>query len=108
MAILPCAGPPAGGTASLAQEAVTASKRNSYNVPPHCLRVVGSATPNNALPLCLRAVGSGTRATQCLTVWGQWAVELVLCTATPPGGSGLGILAKHYHTAWWRWAVQIL
>ena len=24
----------------------------------------------------------------CLTAWGQWAVELLLCTATPPGGSG--------------------
>ena len=35
-----------------------------------------------------RAVGSGTPATHCLTAWGQWAVQLLQCTASLPGGSG--------------------
>ena len=42
----------------------------------------------NALPRCLGAVGSGTPAMHCLTASGQWAVELLQCTASLPGGSG--------------------
>ena len=62
---------------------------NSYNALPHCLGVVGSGTPINALPYCLGAVGSATPVMHCLTACGQWAVELLLCTATLFGGSGL-------------------
>ena len=43
--------------------------------------------PCNALLHCLRAVGSGIPATHCLTAWGQWAVQLLQCSATLPGGS---------------------
>ena len=34
------------------------------------------------------AVGCGTYAMHCHTAWGHWAVELLQCTATVPGGSG--------------------
>ena len=43
-----------------------------------------------APPHCLGPVGSGTPATHCLTAWGLWAVKLLLCTASLPGGSGQG------------------
>ena len=36
----------------------------------------------------LGAVGSATPVTHCLTAWGQWAVQLLQCTASLPGGSG--------------------
>ena len=42
----------------------------------------------NALPHCLEAVGSATRAIQCLTAWGPWAIQLLQCTTTPPGRGG--------------------
>ena len=58
----------------------------------------------------------------CLTAWGQWAVELLQCTAALPGGSGqcnscnalphcLGAVdsatpAMHCLTAWGQWAVE--
>ena len=70
------------------------------------------------------AVGSATPAVHCHTAWGQWAVELLSCTATLPRGSGqcnscnilphrLGAvgsatLARYCLTAWWQWAVQLL
>ena len=60
----------------------------------------------------------------CLTAWGQWAAELLQCTASLPGGSGqwnscnalphcLGALgsatsAIHCRTAWGQWAAQLL
>ena len=62
---------------------------NSYNALPHCLGADGSATPAFALPQCTRAVGTGTPAMRCLAARGQRAVQLVQCTATPPGGGGL-------------------
>ena len=94
----------------------------------------GQCNSCNALPHCLGAVGSGTPATDFLTAWGQWAVQLVQCNATPPGGDGqwnscnarahqLGgrrVLprrrslpknrtpAMHCHTAWGRWAVELM
>ena len=54
------------------------------------LWAVGSGQWNfcYALPHCLGAVGSATPALHCLNVWGQWAVELLQCTASLPGGSG--------------------
>ena len=69
------------------------------------------------------ALGSGTPAMHCLTAWEQWAVQLLQCTASLPGGSGqcsfcnalphcLGavdsaISAMHYPTAWGQWAVDL-
>ena len=59
----------------------------------------------------------------CLTALGQWAVQLLQCTATLPVGSGqcnscnalphfLGAvgsatLAMHCHTAWGHWALPL-
>ena len=34
------------------------------------------------------AVGSATPAINCHTACGEWAVQLMQCTATPPGGRG--------------------
>ena len=42
----------------------------------------------NVPPLCLRAVGSRAPALHHHIAWGQWAVELLQRTASPPGGSG--------------------
>ena len=77
---------------------------NFCNALPHCpgavgsgtpamhgltaLRAVGSATHCNALPHCLGAVGSATPAMHYPTAWGQWAVQILQCTASLPGGSG--------------------
>ena len=47
-----------------------------------------SSSSCNALPHCPRAVGTVTPAMLCLTALGQWAVELLQCTAPRPGGSG--------------------
>ena len=60
----------------------------------------------------------------CLTTWGQWAVELLQCTALLPGGSGQcnsrnalphcmgavggGTPAMHCLTAWGQWVVELL
>ena len=77
----------------------------------------------NALPHCLGAVDSATPAMHCLTVPEQWAVELLQCTASLPGGSGqwnscnalphcLGAVgsatpAMHRLTALGQWAVKL-
>ena len=69
----------------------------------------------NALPHRLEVVGSGTPAVHRLSALGQWAVQSLQCTASPPGGSGQrnscltlphclgavgsGALALHRHTA---------
>ena len=42
----------------------------------------------NALLHCPGAVGSTTPAMPCLTAWGQWAVQLLICTPTLPRGGG--------------------
>ena len=57
----------------------------------HCCSLPGRSgqwTSFNALHHCLGAVGSGPPATHCLTAGGQWAVDLLQCTAPLPGGSG--------------------
>ena len=41
----------------------------------------------NALPHCLGAVGSATPAMHCHNAYEQWAVQLMQCTASLPGGS---------------------
>ena len=61
---------------------------NSCNALPHCPGTVGSATPAMHGLTALGAAGSATPATHCLTAWGQWAVQLLQCTASLPGGSG--------------------
>ena len=53
------------------------------------LGAVGRATPTFAQPHCSGAVGSRSPAMHCLTACGQWAVELLLCTATMSRGRGL-------------------
>ena len=53
----------------------------------------------NALPHCFGAVDSAASAMHCRTALGQWAVELLQCTARLPGGSGQCNSAhpfKHY------------
>ena len=118
---------------------------SAFCVVPHCLVLCnalhcvcpaalklwaegsGQCNSCNALPHCLGAVGSATPAIHCLTAWGQWAVQLLLNTASLPGGSGqwrsrfccnalllcLGAVgsatpALHCLTAWGQWAVQLL
>ena len=68
---------------------------NSCNAMPHCLGAVGSATPNSchALPHCLGAAGGATSTMHGLTAWGQWAVQLLQCTAPVP---------------WGQWEVEVL
>ena len=46
---------------------------NSYHPLPHCLGVVGRATP----------------AIHCHTAWGRWAVELLQFAGPSPGGMGM-------------------
>ena len=53
----------------------------------------------NGLPQFLGAVGSVTLAIHCLTAWGQWAVQLLQCTATPPGTVGSGAAAMRGRTS---------
>ena len=65
----------------------------SCNALPHCPGGSGQCNPCNALPHCLGAVGSGTPAMHRLTAWGQWAVQLLQCTASLP---------------WGQWAVELL
>ena len=48
----------------------------------------GQCNSCNALPHCLGVVGSATPAIHRLTAWGQWAVQLLQCTASLPAGSG--------------------
>ena len=71
---------------------------NSCNALPHCLEAVGSGTPAMRRPISWRyreacpgggrCLNSGTPATHCHTAWGQWAVQLLQCIASLPGGSG--------------------
>ena len=65
----------------------------SCNALPHCLGAVGSATPAMHCLTALGAVGSGPPAMHCPTAWGQWAVELMQCTASLPGAVGSAIPA---------------
>ena len=76
---------------------------------------------------CLTALGAvdgETPAMHCLAAWGQWAMQLLQCTASLPWGSGqwnscnalphcLGAVgsatpAMHRLTAWGQWTVQLL
>ena len=71
---------------------------NSCNALPHRLRAVGSGTlamrgPTNSqdgecCPGGCHCPKSGTPAMHCHTAWARWAVELMACTASLPGGSG--------------------
>ena len=63
---------------------------NPCNALPHCPGGSGQCNSCNALPHCLGAVGSATPAIHCRAVWGQWAAQLLQCTAALPGGSGGG------------------
>ena len=71
---------------------------NSCNALPHCLGAVGSGTlamrgptswpHGESYPGGGHCLKSGTPAMHCHNAWGQWAVELLQCTATLPGGCG--------------------
>ena len=71
---------------------------NSCNAPPHRPGAVGSGTPamcgptswgdGESCPGGGRCLKSQTLAMCCHTTWGQWAVELLSCTATLLRGSG--------------------
>ena len=58
----------------------------------------GQCSPCNALPHCLGAVGNATPALHCPTAWGQWAVQLLQCTASLPGAVGSATPAMHSET----------
>ena len=90
------------------------------------------------MPNWLGAVGDATPATHFHTAWGQWAVQLLQCIGSLPGGIGhpkscnalppwssgqwnscnavllclgavgVAIPTMHCHTAWGRWAVELL
>ena len=60
------------------------------------------------LPGPMGAVGSGTSAIHCPGARGQWAVDLLQCTASLPGAVGSGPPATHRLTAWGQWVVDLL
>ena len=96
----------------------------SCNTLPHYLGAVGSAIPAFALPHCLGAVGSGIPTMHCLTTEGQWAAQLLWCTASLLLGSGqwsscfalpqglgavgCGTPATHCLTPWGQWGLQVV
>ena len=59
----------------------------------------GQWTSCNALPYCLGAVDSATPAIHGRIAWGQWAVELLQCTASLSGAVGSATPAIHCRTA---------
>ena len=102
--LLQCTALPPGGS----------EQWNSCYALPHCSGAVGSGTPAMREPTSWgesysgggRCPKSGNPATHCHAAWGQWAaellscrstllrgsgqraVQLLQCTATPPGGGG--------------------
>ena len=72
MLLLQCtATPPAGGR-----------HWNSCNARAHELRGQGVLLRRRSLRK------NGTRAMHCPTIWEQWAVQFLQCSASLPGGSG--------------------
>ena len=63
------------------------------------------------LPCTLTLLG-GRRKYNCWiavpNAWGQWAVDFMQGTASPPRGSGQGRLAMDHHTTLGQLAVEIL
>ena len=90
--LLQCVGPPAGGQGVLPRRWSLPKERNSCNALPHYLGAVGSAT----------------LATDYLTAWGQWALQLVQCTSTLSGGSGHGTNVMQWFTSSGQWVLQFL
>ena len=90
----------------------------SCNTLPHSLGAVGSGAPAMRGPTscgdgesCLgggRCLKSRTRAMHCHTAWGQWAVELLLCTASVPGGSGQWNSCHALPHCLGEWAVELV
>ena len=62
-------------------------QRTSCNALPHWRGAVGIGTPAMHRLPAPGAVGSATPATHCGTAWGQWAAQLLHCTAPLPWGS---------------------
>ena len=146
-----CPGPGAVGNATLAMHCLTAWGQWAVDLllfTTTFLRGSGQWNSRNAIPYRVEAVGSATSVIHCLTAWGhramqlllctttllmgQWAVQLLQYTATPPGGGGhcnscnarahqqggrgvpperwlqSSTRAMHCHTTWVQWAVQLL
>ena len=61
---------------------------NLCYVVPHGLQELGSGIFAMHCPTDFGAVGSAAPAMHCHTAWGQWVVQLLQCSATPPGGAG--------------------
>ena len=80
---------------------------NSCNALPHCPGAVGSGNPAMHCHTAKGAVGSGTPAMHCQTAWGQWAVELLQCTATLPRGSGQWNSCNALPDCLGQWAVEL-
>ena len=112
-----------GGRRVLARRWLLPEECNSFNARPHRLGqwavqlllytaslfgAVGSGTPAINCRTAQGAAGNATLAIPCLTTWGQWAVQLLQCTATPPGGGGQFPMARAHQlggravTARWR------
>ena len=53
-----------------------------------CTVALGQCCSADTCARSQEAVGSGTPSMHCHTARGQWAVELLQCTASVPGGSG--------------------
>ena len=117
---------------------------NSCNARPHRRGTLGSRSPAMRGPTSFgdlescpggsHYVISQTLAMRCLSASGQWAVELLQCTPTPPAGRGqcnsyLGAVGRgrsynalppslgavgsatppmHCFNAYWQWAVELL
>ena len=71
---------------------------NSCNALPHRLGVAGSGIlamcgptswgDRESCPGGCSCLKSGSPVMRCHTAWGQWAVQILHCTASLPGGSG--------------------
>ena len=99
-------------------------QRTSCNALPHWRGAVGIGTPAMHHLPALGAVGSATPATHCGTAWGQWAAQLLHCTAPLPRGSrqskscnalpdcmgavGSATPAMQCLPAWGQWTVEFL
>ena len=115
--LLQCAGPSAGGQGVVPMRRSLPKERDSCSALPHCPGIVGGGSPVLHCHTAQGqwAEGSATRAMHRLTAWGQWVVQLLQYSASPPGGRGhcicgsalphrlgpvgSGTSARHYLTA---------
>ena len=82
-----------GGREFLPRRRSLPKERYSCSALPSCRRGTGQCNSCYALPHCLWAVSSGAPAVHRQTAcgeWAEWALQLLQCTAAPPGGNGQG------------------